>query len=55
MLGPQVPKQYIFGNYFYWINDKRLRFYVYLLFHVKKYGIILPEVDRIHKKLQILF
>ena len=41
-LGPQEPKQYIFGDHFYSKNAKNLRFHVFLL---------LPEVDRIHKKL----
>ena len=36
-LGPQGPKQYIFGNHFYSKNTKKLRFHVFLQFHVKKH------------------
>ena len=36
-LGPQWPKQHIFGDHFYWKNAKKLRFHVFLLFHVRKY------------------
>ena len=36
-LGPQEPKQYIFGNRVYSKNAKKLRFHVFLLFHVRKH------------------
>ena len=36
-LGPQGPKQYIFGDRFYSKNAKKLRFHVFLLFHVRKH------------------
>ena len=36
-LGPQGPKQYIFGDYFYSNNAGKLIFYVFLLFHVRKH------------------
>ena len=36
-LGPQGPKQYIFGNYFYSKIDKKLRFHVFLLFRIRKH------------------
>ena len=36
-LGPQGPKQYIFGDHFYSKNAKKLRFHVFLLFHVRKH------------------
>ena len=36
-LGPQKPKQYIFGDQFYLKNAKKLRFHVFLLFHVRKH------------------
>ena len=56
VLGPQGHKEYVFGDYFYSNNARELRFHVFLLFLVRKHDIIfLPEVDRIHKKLWILF
>ena len=36
-LGPHGPKNYIFSNHFYSKNDKKLRFHVFLLFHVRKH------------------
>ena len=36
-LGPQGPKQYIFGDHFYSKNAKKLRFHVFLLFDVRKH------------------
>ena len=39
MLGLQGPKQYIFGYYFYLNNARKFRFYVFLLFHVRKHMI----------------
>ena len=39
-LSPQEPKQYIFGNRFYLENTKKLRFHVFLLFHVLLYDIM---------------
>ena len=36
-LGTQGPKQYNFGNCFYSNNARKLRFHVFLLFHVKKH------------------
>ena len=54
--GPQWSKHYIFGNYFYLKNARNLRFHVFFLFHARKHNfIILPAVDRINKKLWILF
>ena len=35
-LGPQGPKQYIFGDHFYSKNAKKLRFHAFFLFHVRK-------------------
>ena len=56
MLSSHGHKQYIFGDHFYSKNAKKLRFHVFLLFHVENICIlILPEVDRLHKKLWILF
>ena len=37
LLGPQGPKLYIFGNYFYSNNARKLIFHVFLLFHVRKH------------------
>ena len=37
VLGPQGPKQYIFGNYFYSNNVRKLRSHVFLLANVRKY------------------
>ena len=37
VLGPQGPKQYIFDNHFYSKNAKKLRFHVFLIFHVRKH------------------
>ena len=34
-LGPQEPKQYIFGDHFYSKNVRKLRFHVFLHFHVR--------------------
>ena len=36
-LGTHGPKQYILGDLFYSKNARRLRFHVFLLFHVKKH------------------
>ena len=36
-LAPQEPKQYIFGDHVYLKNAKKLRFHVFLLFHVRKH------------------
>ena len=36
-LGPQGPKQYIFGDHFYSKNVKKLRLHVFLLFHFRKH------------------
>ena len=55
VLDPQGPNQFIFGNCFSSNNDTKLRFHVFLLFHVINHEIILPEVDKIHKKLWVLF
>ena len=33
-LGPEGPKQYIFDDHFYSKNAKKLRFHLFLLFHV---------------------
>ena len=35
--GPQGSKQYIFGDYFYSNNARKLRFHVFPLFHVRKH------------------
>ena len=46
LLNSQGTKQYIFGDYFYSNNVRKLRFCVILLFHVRKLDIIiLPEVN----------
>ena len=37
VLGPQGPNQYIFADYFYSNNAGKLRFHVFLLFHVRKH------------------
>ena len=52
-MDPWGLKNYIFGNHFYSKNARKLRFHGFLHFNDKKtYDIIiLPEVDRIHKKL----
>ena len=34
--GPQRPKQYLFGDYFYSKNARKLRFHVFLLFEARK-------------------
>ena len=36
-LGPQGPKQHIFEDHFYSKNARKLRFHVFLLFHVWKH------------------
>ena len=36
-LGLQGPKQYIFGDHVYSKNARKLRFHVFLLFHVRKH------------------
>ena len=36
-LGPQEPKQYIFGDHIYSKNAGRLRFHVFFYFHVSKH------------------
>ena len=38
-LGPQGSKHYIFGDHFYLKNARKLRFYVFLLFHARKHMI----------------
>ena len=38
-LGPQETKHYIFGDYFYSKNVRKLRFHVFLLFDARKYMI----------------
>ena len=37
MLGPKGPEQDIFGSYFYSKNNRKLRFHVFFLFHVRKH------------------
>ena len=37
VFGPQGPKQYIFGDHFYSKNAKKLRFHLFLLFHVRNH------------------
>ena len=55
-VGSPGTKQYIFGDYFYLNNARKLRFYVFILFHVRKHYdiIILPQVDWIHKWVPIV-
>ena len=36
VLGPWGPKQYIFNDYFYSNHVRKLRFHLFLLFHVRK-------------------
>ena len=57
-MGPRKPKHYIFGHQFYSENARRLRFHVFPHFNaydvimISSYDIIiLPEMDRTHKKL----
>ena len=38
-LGPQGPKHYIFGDYFYSKNSRKLKFHVFLLFYTRKHMI----------------
>ena len=52
-LDPQGLKYYIFGDHFYSKNARMLKFHIFLLLYARKHMIfiILPKVDRIHKKL----
>ena len=55
-MGPREPKHYTFGDQFYSENTPKLKFHTFLHFYAVKYDmIILPEMDRIHKKLWTLF
>ena len=38
-MGPQRPKNYIFGDHFYSKNARKLRFHVFLHFNARKYMI----------------
>ena len=51
-MGPREPKHYTFGDQFYSENTPKLKFHTFLHFYAVKYDmIILPKMDRIHKKL----